>query len=53
MTVVGPGVYHPFYPTSNLQQEVAMVAFGLDRTPVTNREFLAFVKANPKWRRAT
>ncbi len=51
MVVVGPGVYHPFYPTNAWQREVPIAAFQLDRLPVTNGEFLTFVKAHPRWRR--
>ena len=49
--VVGPGVYRPAFPASPEEREVAVSAFRLDRTPVTNAQFLAFVRANPAWRR--
>ncbi len=29
----------------------SVAAFGLDRAPVTNAQFAAFVRANPRWRR--
>ena len=48
---VGPGQYRPVFPTSPGEQVVEVRAFLLDVTPVTNREFLAFVRANPAWRR--
>lgn len=51
MAVVGPGVYRPLFPTSSGEREVAVPAFRLDRTPVTNADYLAFVSAHPEWRR--
>jgi formylglycine-generating enzyme len=48
---VGPGTYRPIFPASPGETEVAVAAFRLDRTPVTNGEFLAFVTAHPEWRR--
>ncbi len=51
MVVVGAGVYRPFYPSTEKQREVPVPGFQLDRMLVTNRDFLAFVKAHPKWRR--
>jgi len=51
MVVIGPGIYRPFYPSSDRQRAIPIVGFQLDRLPVTNGDFLAFVKANPRWRR--
>lgn len=48
---IGPGTYRPLFPASKGETEVAVAAFRLDRDPVTNAEFAAFVAANPKWRR--
>lgn len=48
---IGPGTYRPVFPASPAEQEVPVEAFRLDRTPVTNAEYLAFVKAHPAWRR--
>jgi formylglycine-generating enzyme required for sulfatase activity len=39
------------YAASPAESSVAVKAFWLDRKPVTNAEFLAFVRANPSWRR--
>jgi len=45
------GVYSPFYRVS--EGEVVRVGpFELDSRPVTNDEFLAFVRAHPQWRRS-
>ena len=48
---VAAGVYRPLFPASPSQKEIAVPAFELDRTPVTNGQFLAFVAAHPEWRR--
>lgn len=48
---IGPGTYRPAFPASPAEREVAVPAFRLDRTPVTNRQFHAFVRATPAWRR--
>lgn len=48
---VGPGVYRPIFPTSPAEAEVPVAAFHLDRTPVTNAQFLGFVTAHPAWRK--
>lgn len=48
---IGPGTYRPIFPASPAENEVPVAAFRLDRTPVTNSEFLAFVTAHPEWRR--
>jgi formylglycine-generating enzyme required for sulfatase activity len=48
---VGPGTYRPALPVSPSETEIAVAAFELDREPVTNAEFLAFVRARPEWQR--
>ncbi|HEY5937254.1 MAG TPA: formylglycine-generating enzyme family protein [Kofleriaceae bacterium] len=48
---VGPGTYRPVFPASPTEREVAVKAFKLDRTPVTNASYLAFVRAKPEWLR--
>lgn len=52
MVRIPAGTYEPFSvgPRDAKQEQVA--AFLLDEYPVTNAEFLAFVQANPKWRRS-
>lgn len=49
--VVGPGVWRPAFPPEEGVDEIAVGRFMLDRTPVTNAEFLAFVLENPSWQR--
>jgi len=51
MTLVGPGVYEPLYAASPAERTVSVSAFLLDRKPVTNAEFLGFVRRDPRWRR--
>lgn len=48
---VGPGVLRPLYPASPEEATVAVAAFRLDRTQVTNAQYLAFVRAHPRWQR--
>jgi formylglycine-generating enzyme len=48
---VGPGTYRPAFPASPNEREIAVGRFWIDRTPVTNAEFLEFVRAEPRWRR--
>ncbi len=48
----GGGVYVPLYRTATGGGETRVAAFYLDETPVTNAEYLAFVRANPMWRRS-
>lgn len=50
MVDIPGGEYQPFYGTDN--QPVKVLPFRLDERAVTNREFLAFVKVNPQWRRS-
>ncbi|SMO47555.1 formylglycine-generating enzyme family protein [Fodinibius sediminis] len=50
MAFIEGGHFMPFYHTSD--DSVAVASFYLDKHPVTNGEFLAFVKVNPQWRRS-
>jgi formylglycine-generating enzyme required for sulfatase activity len=51
MSIVGPGVYRPLFAPAPGQTEIPVAPFLLDRVPVTNADFLAFVNAHPEWRR--
>ncbi len=51
MAPVSGGVYKPFYPVEG-EKSIRVVSFDLDVRPVTNGEFLAFVRANPRWRKS-
>ncbi len=51
MVKVEGGVYRPFYPPSSKEKEISVSTFFMDKTPVTNAQFLAFVKQHPQWRK--
>lgn len=48
---IGPGSYRPLFPASPGELAVVVPRFVLDVTAVTNAQFLAFVEAQPAWRR--
>ena len=50
MARVGPGALYPLYAPAPGITEIAVAAFLLDRLPVTNGQFLAFVVAHPDGR---
>lgn len=50
MVFINGGSYKPFFGLDTILVEVT--PFLLDERPVTNAEFLRFVKANPQWRRS-
>jgi len=52
MRRIPAGVYRPLLRLPDEPREVAVPAFLLDGAPVTNGEFLEFVRANPRWRRS-
>lgn len=52
MVLVPAGLHRPMFRTTDEPAEVPVAAFLLDVVPVTNRDFLAFVRAEPKWRRS-
>jgi len=65
MVRIPAGSYRPLYrptavPEDSARQaatrraapRVAVAAFAMDERPVTNAQFLAFVRAHPKWRRS-
>jgi formylglycine-generating enzyme required for sulfatase activity len=47
--VIPAGTYRPLVPPSPSQAAIAVAAFRLDRVPVTNADFLRFVRAKPEW----
>lgn len=49
--VVSAGVYRPLFPPTPAETTIAVSAFRIDRLPVTNGAFLAFVDAQPEWAR--
>lgn len=52
MVQVPAGIYRPPFPTAAGSNGVPVKAFHLDVIPVTNAEFLKFVRAHPRWRRS-
>lgn len=53
MVRIPSGSYLPFYaPKESKREPVRVSAFWMDRFPVTNEQFLTFVKANPEWRKS-
>jgi sulfatase modifying factor 1 len=49
---ISAGVYRPLFRGPDDFKEVPVAAFQLDTLPVTNGDFLDFVRANPRWRRS-
>lgn len=49
---VPSGIHRPLYPGKDEPAELEVAAFRIDRHPVTNAQFLAFVHAHPEWRRS-
>ena len=52
MAAVPAGGYRPLFRGDSDAKEIPVKAFALDIYPVTNAEFLGFVRANPRWRRS-
>ena len=52
MALIPAGIYKPLFRGENELKEIPVKPFFLDVVPVTNRDFLEFVRANPKWRRS-
>lgn len=51
MVIVPSGSYQPFLKRE-INKPIQVKGFRMDETPVTNAEFLEFVKANPQWQRS-
>lgn len=51
MVLVSSGYYIPLYSKKD-EQKQKVNSFYIDAYPVTNEEFLSFVKANEKWRKS-
>jgi formylglycine-generating enzyme required for sulfatase activity len=52
MSVIAGGVYRPAFRAKADAKEIPLNAFALDILPVTNSDFLEFVRANPRWQRS-
>lgn len=51
LATVGPAEYRPLFAPEEDAAPVAVPRFRMDRTPVTNAQFAAFVADHPEWRR--
>lgn len=52
MVKISGGSYEPMYGQTKKELTVRVNDFLLDKYPVTNAQFLAFVEANPQWRKS-
>ena len=52
MALVPGGSYRPLFRGEKDAKEITVAPFFLDERPVTNGEFLTFVRENPKWQRS-
>jgi formylglycine-generating enzyme required for sulfatase activity len=52
MVLIPAGTYEPILRGKDDPAVVPVGAYWLDERPVTNAEFLEFVRANPKWQRS-
>jgi formylglycine-generating enzyme required for sulfatase activity len=50
--LIPAGTYTPLYVNDTTDQSIKVDAFLIDKYPVTNEEFLEFVKENPQWQRS-
>jgi formylglycine-generating enzyme required for sulfatase activity len=53
MVQIPAGVYHPLFRGATDLKEVPVKMFYLDVVPVSNGDFLKFVRANPLWQRTS
>jgi len=52
MALVPGGIFRPVFRSQNDAPEVSVKAFQLDVVPVSNADYLEFVRANPRWQRS-
>lgn len=52
MVKISGGTYRPMYGQTKKEEQVKVDNFLLDVYPVTNKQFLEFVKENPSWRKS-
>lgn len=52
MVTIPAGIHRPVTRSATDPEAIQVAAFRLETLPVTNAEFLAFVTANPQWRRS-
>ena len=52
MVVISGGVFKPLFRSAADFKEVKVKPFCVDALPVTNEDFVKFVRANPRWQRS-
>lgn len=52
VVLISGGIYTPLYGEKNNNLKIKVAPFFIDKYPVTNAQFLKFVKENPKWQRS-
>jgi sulfatase modifying factor 1 len=52
MQSIPGGAYAPLFKAEGVEQPTAVAPFYLDMYAVTNAQYVAFVQANPRWRRS-
>lgn len=52
MVLISGGIYTPLYGSKKEDKGIKVLPFCIDKYPVTNAQFLEFVKANPKWQKS-
>ena len=52
MAAIPDSIYRPLFRGEKDAKEIPVAAFQLDVRPVTNGEFVEFVRANPQWQRS-
>lgn len=53
MVLIPAGVHRPLFKSKTDAAEVSVKSFYLDAEPVSNGQYLEFVRANPRWRRSS
>lgn len=52
VATIPSGTYKPFFAGKNDLKEVELASFFINKRPVTNAQYLEFIKANPTWRKS-
>ena len=52
MAYIPSGTYEPLYETGSEDDSQQVEPFYIERLPVTNAQYLEFVRANPRWQRS-
>src|SRR5690625_16519 len=52
MAYIPGGTYEPLYETGTEDDSQQVEPFYIERLPVTNAQYMEFVRANPRWQRS-